>query len=81
MGSLKNRSIFLRELKKLPTVVAASNAEIMAFVEWQELFGTGIGFVDAHLLASVKTALNLTIATKDSRLVAQAERLGVAYIP
>lgn len=81
MGSLKNRSLFIRELKKLPSVAAASHSEVMAFVEWQELFGTGIGFVDAHLLASAKTTDKLTIATKDRRLASQAERLGLAFTP
>jgi hypothetical protein len=81
MGSLKNRSFFIRELKELPSVDAHSHTEVMAFVEWNELFGTGIGFVDAHLLASVKTTDKLTLATKDRRLAKQAKRLGVAYTP
>lgn len=50
-------------------------------VEWHKLFSTGIGFVDAHLLAGVKMTDNATLLTKDDRLHVQAERLGIAYTP
>ena len=53
----------------------------MAMVEWEKLYGTGVGFVDAHLLAAVKIHGQTLILTKDQRLHAQAERLGVAYAP
>jgi predicted nucleic acid-binding protein len=81
MGSLRNRQVFIAELKQLPTAYAASNAEVMAMVEWQTLFSKGIGFADAHLLAAVKMTDNATLLTKDDRLREQAERLGVAYQP
>jgi predicted nucleic acid-binding protein len=81
MGSLRNRKHLINELQKLPKVHVASNAEVMAMVEWLRLFSTGIGFVDAHLLAGVKMTDKATILTKDGRLRVQAERLGVAYAP
>ena len=79
MGSLNNRKLIINELQQLPKVHVASNAEVMAMVEWQKLFSTGIGFVDAHLLAAVKMTDFATLLTKDDRLRAQAERFGIAY--
>ena len=81
MGSLCDRRLFIAELQQLPNVRVASNAEVMAMVEWHKLFSTGIGFVDAYLLAGVKMTDNATLLTKDDRLHVQAERLGIAYTP
>lgn len=80
MGSLRQRKIILEELRQLPIVNSASNAEVMAMVEWHDLHNRGIGFVDAHLLAAVHLAQNANLLTKDKRLHAQAERLDVAYL-
>ena len=80
MGSLRQRNIFLEELRQLPIVGSASNAEVMAMVEWHGLHNKGIGFVDAHLLASVHIMQNTSLCTKDKRLHAQALRLEVAYL-
>ena len=79
MGSLRDRKPFIDELQQLPRIHVASNAEVMAMVEWLKLFGTGIGFIDAHLLAGVKMTDNATLLTKDGGLHAQADRLGVAF--
>jgi predicted nucleic acid-binding protein len=81
MGSLSNRQSFIHELKKLPQTQVSSNAEVMAMVEWQKLFSTGIGFADAHLLAATKMTDHATLMTKHNKFHAQAERLGVAYTP
>ncbi len=80
MGSLRQRKVILEELRQLPIVSSASNAEVMAMVEWHDLHNRGIGFVDAHLLASVHLAQNAKLLTTDKRLHAQAERLSVAYL-
>lgn len=79
MGSLRNRKLLIDELQNLPKVHVASNAEVMAMVEWHKLFNKGIGFIDAHLLAGVKMTDNATLLTKDHRLREQAENLNVAY--
>ncbi len=81
MGSLSNRKFLINELQQMPKVHVASNAEVMAMVEWQKLFSAGIGFIDAHLLAAVKMTKYATLLTKDDRLEKQAIRLGVAYTP
>ena len=50
-------------------------------IEARELHGTGIGYVDAHLLAATFLDSDGKLWTRDKRLQAQAERLGVAYAP
>lgn len=84
LGSIKDRSMRLTELRDLHRVAPASDAEVAAMIEWQKLWGSGLGYSDAHLLASVAAAdpeLELLIWTRDKRLHVQAERLGLAYTP
>ncbi len=50
-------------------------------IERLELYNSGVGFVDAHLLASVQLIENGAIWTRDKRLLAQANRLDFAFIP
>ena len=52
--------------------------EAPPFIERHALFGTGIGYVDAHLLMSTFLTPEATLWTRDKRLRAVAERLGVA---
>lgn len=80
MGSLGDRRETLRSFTRLPTLNMATHGEVMALIEWRQLFGRGIGWVDAHLLAATLTIPGATLWTIDKRLYAQAERLGVAYV-
>ena len=66
---------FLRGLN--PAVVVGEGA-FHEFVSAQRLYGTGAGFVDCHLLASVADAADVSLWTTDKRLAAQAERIGVS---
>jgi predicted nucleic acid-binding protein len=81
MGSLKNRRAqlaFLRDLHRIPT---ASEPEVSLLIETANLHGTGLGYVDAHLLTAARAAEDgeIRVWTRDKRLNAQAERLEVAY--
>jgi hypothetical protein len=42
------------------------------------LFGVGIGYVDAHLLAATRLTAAATFWTRDKRLHIVAKRLGLA---
>jgi predicted nucleic acid-binding protein len=44
-----------------------------------ELFGRGIGYVDAQLLAATMLTDDAQLWTRDRRLRSAAERLGTAY--
>jgi predicted nucleic acid-binding protein len=59
----------------------ASQLEMLNFIDARQLFGTGIGYVDAHLLASTVLENKGKLWTRDKRLLKQAQRLEVAYTP
>lgn len=52
LGSLKGRRQVLALLGTLPQLPVATHDEVLALVERRRLFATGLGWVDAHLLAS-----------------------------
>lgn len=79
LGSLTNRKAMLAELRELPQIAALPNSEVFATIEWLKLYGKGVGFVDAHLLAAASATKELLLFTRDKRLYAAAERLGIAY--
>lgn len=78
LGNPRDRGSMVAMLEALHNVQPEKNSDLLQFVEQRELGGTGIGFVDAHLLASSATNQAL-LWTRDKRLQAQAERLGLAY--
>lgn len=79
LGSLKDRKATLVDLANLPKAPLASEEEVRTFVEARQLFARGIGYTDAHLLASVVLAGSMQVWTTDKRLLAVATHLGVAY--
>ena len=81
MGTPKRRSQVLSDLSDLPQAIVAHQHEVMRLIEDEKLYGLGIGFVDAHLLASTRLTSQASLWTNDSRLHAAAQKLGVAYRP
>ena len=51
-GALQKRSEILSMLKALPAAHLLEHEEVLSFLEPRRLCGRGIGWVDAHLLAS-----------------------------
>ena len=51
-GTLQNREEILTMLKALPEAHLLEHEEVMTFLEARRIYGRGIGWVDAHLLAS-----------------------------
>ena len=78
MGNLGQRLATLQFLDELPKAVVASHAEVTGLVEGQRLNGLGMGYIDAHLLASTRLMPGARLWTLDQRLGAVAARLGVA---
>jgi predicted nucleic acid-binding protein len=78
-GGLRNRSEILHALANLPRSAAATDEEVLYFIEHRGLFGRGIGYVDAHLLAAVSIASPARLWTRDRRLQSVADLLGVGY--
>ncbi len=68
LGSLgRRRRRMLADLRLLPQVSVLSESEVHRLVEARSLAGTGIGWVDAHLLASALAA-GVELWTLDRRL-------------
>jgi predicted nucleic acid-binding protein len=66
-GRLRDRSEILSALASLPGVPTADHDEVMTFVERAGLAGSGIGWIDAHLLASARLA-GIGLWTLDRKL-------------
>ncbi|MCI0552107.1 MAG: type II toxin-antitoxin system VapC family toxin [Anaerolineae bacterium] len=80
LGSLKQRQIILSALDNLPQAPVAFSNEVNFFIETHALYGSGIGLIDAHLLASTRMAINAKLWTRDKRLLAVASRLNLAML-
>jgi predicted nucleic acid-binding protein len=78
LGNVRQRANLLAELQNLPQTPLASDQEVLRFIELHELFGLGIGYVDAHLLAAVRLSAGSSFWTRDKRLLAIAVHLGTA---
>jgi len=78
LGNLRQREIVLKALADLPHASVATDVEVLHFIERQALFGRGIGYIDAHLLAAVQLTAGTELWTKDKRLHAVAVQLGLA---
>jgi predicted nucleic acid-binding protein len=76
-GSLRARTLVLSSLAALPEAVVATHGEALKLLADERLFGSGLGWVDVHLLASARLSGAL-LWTVDSALVAAAVSLGVA---
>lgn len=76
-GNLRARATILGYLRNLPEASVADHDEVLALVERRGLAGTGIGWIDAHLLASALIA-GASLWTLDKGLATQARRLRVA---
>ncbi len=76
-GRMPDRANLLRLLRELPQAVVAEPDEVLGFIERHDLAGAGIGYVDAHLLASAALTPGARLWSGDRRLAAVAGRLGL----
>jgi hypothetical protein len=75
-GNLRNRQQVLDLLQGLPMATVASDAEVLLLIGRDRLMGRGIGYVDAHLLASARLS-HCRLWTQDRRLAAVALEQGL----
>lgn len=80
LGNLGQRQVILSSLRRLPQAAVATDEEVLLFIERNNLAGLGIGYVDAHLLASTRLSPGATLWTRDRRLSKVAEGLGLAAV-
>lgn len=77
LGHLRRRNEILALLDDLPQIEVAAHEEVLALVERRDLPGSGIGWIDAHLLAAAALS-GASLWTFDRRLAAVAADLGLS---
>jgi predicted nucleic acid-binding protein len=81
LGGLPARSAAINLLLKAPSAILASDADVLDLIQREKLAGSGVGYVDCHLLASTRLTPGARLWTHDRGLDALARRLGVAKAP
>jgi predicted nucleic acid-binding protein len=81
LGHLRQRATVLGALSDLPRAKAATDDEVLLFIDSHALFGRGVGYVDAHLLAGTRLTEGAVLWTRDRRLHGVAAGLGLAFAP
>lgn len=66
----------LDEIDQLPHVVQVRHEEALAFLVSHDLAGSGMGWIDIHLLASARLA-RCSLLTGDKAMRQAAEQVGV----
>lgn len=79
-GELKQRGEVLRLLATLPSAIVATDDETLHFIERHHVMGKGIGYPDAHLLASIALTDGAQLWTRDKRLAAVAAELKMSSL-
>ena len=77
-GNLQNRSQILSLLQALPLAVQSEHDEVMQLIENYRLMGSGLGFIDVHLLASAILS-DVLIWTYDKKLNQIAVEMGISH--
>ena len=79
-GRLTDRSEILGLLGSLPSSPEAYHDEVLIFVERSGIAGSGLGWIDVHLLASARLA-GIGLWTLDRKLNSAAHQLGMSVSP
>lgn len=81
LGNLRQFDVVIRFLKSLRQVNTARDDEVLTMVRDHKLSGSGIGYSDAHLIASLLITPDTLLWTRDKRLYAVAQRFGLTIKP
>ena len=77
-GNLRKRDEILALLQALPQAVKAYHEEVLQFIQRHRLMGTGLGYIDMHLLASSFLS-DARLWTLDGKLDSAAREFGRAF--
>jgi predicted nucleic acid-binding protein len=66
------------DLQRLPSAIPAEHEEVLGFLEQHRLFGKGITWIDAHLLASALLS-RCRLWTLDEHLLKAGAQLRLEY--
>ena len=78
LGNIAGIYEIVADLREMRQAMVATNDDTLNFIVEQKLSGSGIGYVDANLLASVSLTPGALVWTRDKRLQRVAERLSLA---
>jgi len=78
IGDKGGRKQLLSSYELMHQAPMVNHQEVVEFVRERRLHGRGIGWIDAHLLASALVG-RLKLWTADPRLAMLAKELGIAY--
>ena len=78
IGDVGGRKLLLQDYQQMHQALLVPHSDVVVFVRSRRLHGRGIGWIDAHLLASSLVG-RLKLWTTDPRLLIVAQELGVAY--
>jgi predicted nucleic acid-binding protein len=68
LGNFRQRDLVIGALRDLPQATIATDQEVLSLIEGRRLFGLGIGYVDAHLLAAIRLTPGCALWTHNKRL-------------
>ena len=78
IGDVGGREQLLNDYEQMRQAPVVAHDDVVAFVQGRRLHGRGVGWIDAHLLASALVG-RLKLWTTDARLAAVAAELGIGY--
>ena len=78
IGDKGGRKVLLASYERMHQAPLVPHEDVVEFVRDRRLHGRGIGWVDAHLLASALVG-RLRLWTTDPRLAVIATKLGITY--
>jgi predicted nucleic acid-binding protein len=78
IGDRGGRRLLLSSLERIGRATPVPHREVIDFVQARRLHGRGLGWIDAHLLASALVE-RIVLWTADAALAAAASDLGVGY--
>lgn len=78
-GNFKNRAKRLDAWCQLPQIEVQEHHEVITWIESEGLAGSGIGFIDAHLLRAVLARRETRLWTGDKSLRSLATSFGAAF--
>jgi predicted nucleic acid-binding protein len=78
IGDVGGRKQLLNDYGQMHQAPVVAHDEVVAFVTGRRLHGRGVGWIDAHLLASALVG-RLKLWTTDPRLAVVAAELGIGY--
>jgi predicted nucleic acid-binding protein len=78
LGYVPRIAEVIADLHAIPKAIVANTDEVLKFISDRKLSGSGIGYVDVHLLAAAALVPETFVWTRDKRLHSAAQLLSLA---